>query len=89
VQRTDKPNDVFTMTIERERIPVTRLACAGCDCGACVTEAATKIESCRGVVYVGIDRFAPAFIVRFDNAAATPESFRSAITESKIELRRT
>jgi len=39
------------------------------------------------VVYVGIDRFTPAFIVRFDDGAATPEAFRSAITESKIELR--
>jgi copper chaperone CopZ len=75
------------MTTALERIPVTRLACPGCDCGACVTEATTKIKSCRGVVYVGIDRFTPAFLIRFDDDTVTPEAFRSAITASKIELR--
>lgn len=74
------------MTIQRERIPVTRLTCPGCDCGACVTEAAAKIGTSIGVLYVGIDRRLPGFVVRFDDGLEDIDAIRSMITDARIEL---
>jgi len=74
------------MTTQRERIPVTCLTCPGCDCGACVTEAAAKIGSSAGVVYVGIDRLLPGFVVRFDDDLEDLDAIRSMIAAANIEL---
>ncbi|MCL1599415.1 MAG: hypothetical protein M3094_09540 [Actinomycetia bacterium] len=74
------------MTTQRERIPVTRLTCVGCDCGACVTEAVAKIGMRSGVLYVGIDRFLPGFVVRFDDDLEDLDTIRSLIAEARIEL---
>ena len=74
------------MTIQRERIPVTRLTCSGCDCGACVTESVAKIGACRGVLYVGLDRCLPGFVVRFDDELIDLDTISSVITDARIEL---
>ena len=74
------------MTIQRERIPVTHLTCIGCDCGACVTEAVAKIGACSGVLYVGIDRCLPGFVVRFDDDIEDLDTIRTMIADARIEL---
>ncbi len=74
------------MSIQRERIPVSRLTCIGCDCAACVTEAVAKIGACSGVLYVGIDRFLPGFVVRFDDDIEDLDTIRTMITDARIEL---
>lgn len=74
------------MTIQRERIRVIRLTCQGCDCGACVTEAAAKIGTSAGVLYVGIDRCLPGFVIRFDDDIEDIDSIRSMIVDARIEL---
>lgn len=74
------------MTTQLERIRVVSLTCSGCDCGACVTEALANIWSRAGVIYVGVDRLLPGFVVRFDACTGDLEAIRSVIAEAKIEL---
>lgn len=70
--------------IERVRIPVERLTCEGCDCGACVTDVVQNLMKLNGVIYVGVDRLNPAFSVRYDNDTVTTDVFRSVVTKAKL-----
>ncbi len=74
------------MSTQRQTIPVARLTCPGCDCGACVTEAVARIGALDGVVYVGIDRLRPGFVVRFSDDDVDLESIRGIIEGAQLDV---
>jgi len=74
------------MSIHVARIIVDGLTCQDCDCGSCASAAVAAIKELDGVVYVGIDRRSPAFIVRYQDSRARPESMRSAVTAAGLTI---
>ena len=74
------------MQIHVARIIVDGLTCQDCDCGSCASAAVAAIKQLEGVVYVGVDRRHPAFIVRYQDSTVGPEAMRSAVIAAGLTL---
>ncbi len=74
------------MSSTETHITLTALACPGCDCGMCVSEAIEAIEQLPGVEHVRLDRPSIGIIVRYDAGAGSESDFRRVIATYGIEL---
>jgi cation transport ATPase len=64
---------------------VSSFNCAGCDCGACLSDAIRAVEGIDGVLHVRVDRTRTQLVVRYDPTTADAGEFLDQIRGAKLD----
>ena len=73
------------MTPTVSHIPMSSFNCAGCDCGACLSDAVRAVEAIDGVLHVRVDRSRIRLVVRYDATMADADEFVDRIRTAKLD----